>query len=128
MTKQEFEERYGREVSDEMFDNINELYMGADADMDKDTFVEDYKKHEESMLLQWYFAKAQKQEKVIDNLKQQLDEFADKVLYHASESMDETILNDVEGLLGKKKFILHKIAMSIQLTNDDLKYVSENLK
>lgn len=127
MTKQEFEERYGSEVSNEVFNNINDLYMGAD-DMDKDTFVKDYKKHEESMLLLTYFYKAQKQEKVINNLKQQLSEFADKILYHASENMDETLLNEVEGLLGKKKFILRKIAMNIQLTNDDLKYVAENLK
>lgn len=127
MTKQEFEERYGRKVSQELFDNINDLYMEAD-DMDKDTFVKEYKKHEESMLLQIIFSKEQAQKAVIDNLRQQLSEFVDKVLYDASENMNEVLLNAVEDLIGKKKFILRKIAMHIQLTNDDLDYVKMNLK
>lgn len=127
MTKQEFEERYGRKVSQELFDNINDLYMEAD-DMDKDTFVKEYKKHEESMLLQIIFSKEQAQKAVIDNLRQQLSEFVDKVLYDASENMNETLLSAVEDLIGKKKFILRKIAMHIQLTNDDLDYVKMNLK
>lgn len=127
MKKQEFEERYGRKVSQEIFDNINNLYMEAD-DMDKDTFVEEYKKHEKSMLLQIIFSKEQAQKAIIDNLRQQFSEFVDKILHDASEDMNASLLSEVEDLIGKKKFILRKIAMHIQLTNDDLDYVKMNLK
>lgn len=127
MTKQEFEERYGSEVSNEVFDNINDLYMGAD-DMDKDTFVKDYKKHEESMLLQTYFYKAQKQEKVIDNLKQQLASLTDTLIQKGSEWGDKETLDIAINAIGMKNVILRKIALNIELEDDDLKYVAENLK
>lgn len=127
MTKQEFEERYGREISDQMFDTINELYEGAE-DMDKDTFVRDYKEHEESQLLGIYFNKAQKQENVIKNLKQQIASLVDTLIEKGSEYDDEEILDTAETAIGKKNVVLRKIALKIELEDDDLDYIKEHLK
>lgn len=127
MTKQEFEARYGKEVSDKMFDTINDLYMGAD-DMDKDTFVRDYKKHEESLLLNIYFNKAQAQGKVISNLKQENAFLIDTIIKKGSEDLDDDLLTIAETHIGKKNTILRKIALNIELTDDDLAYVKGNLK
>lgn len=127
MTKQEFESRYGKEVSDQMFDRINDLYMGAD-DMDKDVFVKDYKKHEESMLLNIYYNKAEAQAKAIKNLQQENAFLVDTIIKTGSENMDDELLEIAEAHIGKKNTILRKIALSIELTDDDLAYVKEHLK
>lgn len=127
MTKQEFEERYGHAVSEQMFDTINDLYMGAD-DMDKDAFVKDYKKHEESQLLNIYFNKSQKQEKTITDLKQQVASLVDTLIEKGSEWGDRETLEVAEATIGAKNVILRKIALNIELEDDDLEYVKDNLR
>lgn len=127
MTKQEFETRYGKEVSGQIFDIVNELYEGAD-DMDKDTFVRDYKEHEECKLLGIYFNKAQKQEKVITNLKQQIASLVDTLIEKGSEWDDREALDAAEMSIGKKNVILRKIVLNIELEDDDLDYIKEHLR
>lgn len=127
MTKQEFEQRYGKEVSEQVFDNINDLYMGA-GNMDKDTFVKDYKKHEESMLLQMYFEKSKTQAKMIRNLKQQISYLVDTIIKEGSASLNNELLIVAQEAIGVKDYILRKIALKIELEDDDLEYISKNLK
>lgn len=43
MTKKEFEDRTGVQISDELFESINIIYMNAGDNIDKDTFCKDYK-------------------------------------------------------------------------------------
>lgn len=117
--------RYGKEVNEQVFENINRLYMGA-GEMDKDTFTRDYKKHEESMLLQVYFEKSEAQAKTISHLKQLLGDLADEAIKTGAE-YDPDLLQVVERQIGRKNLILRKIALKIELEDDDLKYVSENL-
>lgn len=127
MTKQEFESRYGKEVSEPVFIKINALYMGAGDDIDKDTFVKDYKKHEESILLNAYYNKARAQGKAIRNLKTQIAYLVDTIIKKGSENLDEEMLTVAEEAIGKKNVILRKIALRIELTDDDLEYVKDNL-
>lgn len=126
MTKQEFEERYGKEVSDHMFDNINALYMGA-GDMDKDTFVKDYKKHEESMLLQLYYEKSEDLKRKLTQANQKTAYLLDEMIKSGAE-FDSELLEIAENQIGKKNVILRKIALKIELEDDDLEYVSKNLR
>lgn len=51
MTKKEFEDRTGVQISDELFESINIIYMNAGDNIDKDTFCKDYKKHADSKIL-----------------------------------------------------------------------------
>lgn len=126
MTKQEFEARYGKEVSGQMYDRINDLYMGA-GDMDKDTFVKDYKKHEESMLLQAYYEKSKELERMLAYANQRITYLLDEMIKSGAE-YDTDLLKTAEAEIGKKNLILRKIYLQIELEDDDLEYVSNNLK
>lgn len=56
MTQQEFESRYGEQVSEKEFEAINDLYMTCGDDVDKDQFVDDLKRYGNSALLQGLLA------------------------------------------------------------------------
>lgn len=127
MTKQEFEARYGKEVSGQMFVRINDLYMSV-GDMDKDLFVKDYKKHEESLILNYLYDKSEHQKDEISSLKQQIDYMVDLLITKGTEYEDITLLNVAETEVGKKNVIMRKINRGIGLNDDDLDYIKDNLK
>lgn len=127
MTKQEFEERYGKIVNDHVFYNINELYMSLD-DMDKDMFVKDYKEHEESLILNDLFNKKQDLERELKKVKAMYDLAMDKLISKGAEWDDSEALDFAETQVGKKEVIRRKITLDTELSDDDLEYIKHNLR
>lgn len=127
MTKQEFEERYGKTVNDHVFDNINDLYMSLD-DMDKDMFVRDYKKHEESLILNELYNKVQSLERGIEDVERNNLCLIDMLIKKGSEWDDKEVLDTVENQIGMSAAITRKIELGCELSDDDLEYIKHNLK
>lgn len=127
MTKQEFEERYGKTVNDHVFDNINDLYMSLD-DMDKDMFVRDYKKHEESLILNELYNKVQSLERGIEDVGRNNLCLIDMLINKGSEWDDKEVLDTVENQIGKSATITRKIELGCELSDDDLEYIKHNLR
>ena len=127
MTKQEFEERYGKTVGDHIFDNINDLYMSLD-DMDKDVFVRDYKKHEESLILNDLYNKVQSLESEIEDVERNNLCLIDMLIKKGSEWDDKEVLDIVENQIGASATITRKIELGCELSDDDLEYIKHNLK
>lgn len=127
MTKQEFEERYGKTVGDHVFYNINELYMSLD-DMDKDVFVRDYKKHEESFILNELYNKVQSLEREIEDVERNNLCLLDMLIKKGSEWGDKEVLDTVKDQIGKSATITRKIKLGCELSDDDLEYIKHNLK
>ena len=127
MTKKEFEERYGRDISADMFERINELYMTLD-DMDKDVFVRDYKKHEESLILNELYNKVQSLERGIEDVERNNLCLIDMLIKKGSEWDDKEVLDTVENQIGKPSTITRKIELGCELSDDDLEYIKHNLK
>ena len=127
MNRQEFEERYGKTVSDHIFDNINELYMSLD-DMDKDVFVRDYKKHEESLILNELYNKVQSLEREIKDIKCNNTCLIDMLIKKGCEWNDKEVLDTVENQIGMSAAITRKIELGCELSDDDLEYIKHNLR
>ena len=127
MTKKEFEERYGRDISADMFERINELYMTLD-DMDKDVFVRDYKKHEESLILNELYNKIQSLEREIEDVERNNLCLIDMLIKKGSEWDDKEALEIVENQMGASATITRKIELGCELSDDDLEYIKHNLK
>ena len=127
MTKQEFEERYGKAVNDHVFDNINDLYMSLD-DMDKDVVVRDYKKHEESLILNELYNKVQSLERGIEDVERNNLCLIDMLIKKGSEWDDKEVLDTIENQIGKPSTITRKIELGCELSDDDLEYIKHNLK
>ena len=127
MTKQEFEERYGKTVNDHVFDNINDLYMSLD-DMDKDVFVRDYKKHEESLILNELYNKVQSLERGIEDVERNNLCLIDMLIKKGCEWNDKAMLDMVEDQIGASATITRKIELGCELSDDDLEYIKHNVK
>ena len=127
MTKQEFEERDGKTVHDHVFDNINDLYMSLD-DMDKDVFVRDYKKHEESLILNELYNKVQSLERGIEDVERNNLCLIDMLIKKGSVWDDKEVLDTVENQIGKSATITRKIELGCELSDDDLEYIKHNLR
>jgi len=127
MTKQEFEERYGKTVNDHVFDNINDLYMSLDG-MDKDMFVRDYKKHEESLILNELYNKVQSLEREMEDVKRNNLCLIDMLIKKGSEWDDKEVFDTVENQIGKPSTITRKIELGCELSDDDLEYIKHNLR
>ena len=127
MTKQEFEERYGKTVNDHVFDNINDLYMSLDG-MDKDMFVRDYKKHEESLILNELYNKVQSLERGMEDVERNNLCLIDMLIKKGSEWDDKEVLDTVENQIGKSATITRKIELGCELSDDDLEYIKHNLR
>ena len=127
MTKQEFEERYGKTVNDHVFDNINDLYMSLDG-MDKDMFVRDYKKHEESLILNELYNKVQSLERGIEDVGRNNLCLIDMLIKKGCEWNDKAMLDIVENQIGASATITRKIELGCELSDDDLEYIKHNLR
>lgn len=88
MLREEFESRYGKEVSDSEFDMANEMYIYA-GNMDKDTFVEDYRNHKESKILTAFLGQMRSHQKSIDELEDMLDIAINIILKSGNEKQAE---------------------------------------
>lgn len=105
MLKNEFEERIGRSVSQEEYDNANCMYMAA-GDIDKDTFCREWKKCGYSPLVLGLFDTAYKLSREISEYK--VRSYQEKVKNYRSV-LDQIRIEQYksyESLLDARKLLL----------------------
>lgn len=112
------------------------LYMALE-DMDKQTFCREYKKIAGSPLVQLISSAVRKSGKVSEDASAQNRHTAFSLLRQAArlrrgivskEDMAECLDGMAMRLIDRKSVIRHKIANNFQLTEDDLKYITDNLE
>ena len=134
MTRKEFEERTGLNVSAVEFCTVNDIYMAA-GEMDKDTFCKEWKKHSESKLLAelWKRVKhehdlgMQKKEEC-DKLRSERWELVDFLLERAQKFGDIELLHKAISMVGHADVIRRKLDADMPLWELDRAYIKENLK
>ena len=134
MTRKEFEDSTGLNVSAVEFCTVNDIYMAA-GEMDKDTFCKEWKKHSESKLLAelWKRVKhehdlgMQKKEEC-DKLRSERWELVDFLLERAQKFGDEELLLKAIDMVGHAEVIRRKLTLEMPLWERDRAYIKENLK
>ena len=127
MTQQEFKDRTGITVTEERFAEIHAMYLESVQDMDKDTFCKDFKRHEDSLLLNIFYERVGKLEDKLDDKRHIIGELVNCLLKKSSEYGDEEMLRIVHEVLGEKDAIRRKVRLEIPLTADERNYIIDNL-
>lgn len=134
MTRKEFEDRTGLEVTALEFSKVHDIYMAA-GEMDKDTFCKEWKQHGESNLLAelWNTVKREHDmgmEKKVecDKLHQERWELVDFLLERAQKFGDVELLIKAIDMVGHANVIRRKLALEMPLWERDREYIKHNLK
>lgn len=117
MTKQEFEERIGRTVTDEEYAPADAAYLAA-GDMDKDTFCELYKSEEGLHKLVGILAdRVYTMEANVDALRNKIKSIGLQYLEHHQCDDDDAKL--AVSILGQREYIRVKLEKDYYLTKSD---------
>jgi len=133
MTRKEFEERTGLQVSAEEFSEVNNIYMAVD-EMDKDTFCKEWKQHGESKLLAKLWNTANREHNMGMEKKEECDklyrerwDLVDFLLERAQKFGDEELLIKAIDMVGHANVIHRKLTLEMPLWECDRKYITHNL-
>lgn len=117
MTKQEFEERIGRPVTDDEYAQADAIYLAA-GDMDKDTFCELYKSEEGLHKLVGILAdRVYTMEANVDALRNKIKSIGLQYLEHHQCDDDDAKL--AVSILGYREYIRVKLEKDYYLTKSD---------
>lgn len=136
MTKEEFIQLTGIEVTDEEFKTINDMYMAAGDDFDKQRFCEDFKAYGESTLLLRFYRLFEGAQKKLKNAQSDLEKLqSDLATANANADMYKSWWNDESEKTekAKKEFNGRIIEMQRELTDfkdkslDAIKFIASQL-
>ena len=134
MTRKEFEDRTGLQVTALEFSSVNDIYMAA-GEMDKDTFCKEWKQHGESKLLAelWKTVKREhdmgmEKKGECEKLYQERWELVDFLLERAQKFGDEELLIKAIDMVGHAEVIRRKMTLEMPLWERDREYIKHNLK
>ncbi len=128
MTKQEFFERTGIELTDEQYKGVEMMYLEAGEKVDKDEFCKDYKKHKDSILLNTFYNQADRLKDKLDSLRSERSALVDFLLVRAQCFSDIELLHKAIQLVGHDQVIIRKIKQDLPLWDEDKQYIVENIK
>ena len=145
MLQKEFEDRIGRQVSEQEYLEANAMYENA-GDMDKDEFCLEWLKIGSSRLVRclservYQLGNALRDEKALSEaVGGFVSDAADRMLEVEKEllggaSVERVVellelLNDKAGyLVGRREIVLRKIKVDVPLNEEDRNYIREHLK
>lgn len=142
MMKQEFEERANFKISLECYHSLIEPGYNA-SKLDKDEWVKEWKKNGGfQKAYDWEkerVNKLQKGNKALTEESIEMDEklaeqthanmrLAEYLIEKGTQYSDSEMLNKAKGLLGEKAYITYKLENNIELTDEDKKFILDNLK
>ena len=134
MTRKEFEERTGLQVSAVELCKVNEIYMAA-GEMDKDTFCKEWKQHGESKLLAelWHTVNREhdmgmEKKGECDRLYAERWELVDFLLERAQKFGDIELLKKAIDMVGHADVIRRKLTLEMPLWELDREYIKKNHK
>ncbi len=134
MTRKEFEERTGLQVTEAEFRIVNDFYMSAGV-MEKDTFCREWKQHGESKLLGELLNTAKREHDMGMQKKEECDklyserwELVDFLLERAQKFGDIELLKKAIDMVGHADVIRRKLTLELPLWELDREYINKNLK
>lgn len=140
MTQQEFETRFGQEVTPESFDYANRVYMAA-GQMDKDDFCTEWKKQtiRESDIVNALTMEVENDRAMIKNLQRQVeksdlclqefrDQMVDFLILQAEKWSASDLREKAIKIVGETEYIRRRLEMHLGLWEDDRKALVEILK
>ena len=146
MLQKEFEDRIGRQVSEQEYLEANAMYENA-GDMDKDEFCREWLKIGNSRLVKCLTEKTYQLDKALNEQKL-LHQEATEIISDAANAILEIEQGLLDGeehttretfaaelldrkawwLVGAKEVVLRKIRMGMDLSEKDKNYIAEHLK
>lgn len=127
MTKNEFTQRTGIELTDAEYKEVEFMYLEA-GNMDKDEFCQDYKKHKDSTLLATFYRQSENLKDKLDAMREERSQIVDFLLERAQKFGDVALLNQAIKLVGHKAVIMRKIDQGLALWDLDKEYIRENIQ
>ena len=134
MTRKEFEDRTGLQVTAPEYSTVNDIYMAA-GEMDKDTFCKEWKQHGESKLLAelWKTVKHEhdlgmEKREECDKLYRERWDLVDFLLARAQKFGDIELLKKAIDMVGHADAIRRKLTLEMPLWEIDREYINKNLK
>ena len=127
MTKLEFTQRTGIELTDAEYKNVEMMYLEA-GNMDKDDFCKDYKEHKDSTLLGVFYGQAEHLKDKLTIMREERSKTVDLLLKMAQTTGAIELLNEAIFLVGHKDVIKRKIRLGLPFWDDDLDYIKANLQ
>lgn len=134
MTRKEFEDRTGLQVTAPEYSTVNDIYMAA-GEMDKDTFCKEWKQHGESKLLAelWKTVKREhdlgmEKREECDKLYRERWDLVDFLLERAQKFGDIELLKKAIDMVGHADVIRRKLTLEMPLWEIDREYINNNLK
>ena len=127
MTKLEFTQRTGIELTDAEYKEVELMYLEA-GNMDKDAFCKDYKEHKDSTLMATYFRQNQKLKDKLDVFREERYQTIGFLLERAQKFGDIELLKQAIKMVGHKAVIQRKIKMDLPLWDLDKEYINDNIQ
>lgn len=137
MLQNEFESLIGKKVTVAEYETANAVYMNA-CDMGKQSFCEDWKKHEDSAIIKALSDMVSSLEERNESLAAQLSEarvseanrsvsLAKYLTDKADEYQDRAMAHQAVELIGMKEFIKYKLKMGYKLYSQDTDFILAEL-
>ena len=128
MLQQEFEERTKMTVTPEEYKEIEGYYNAASNQIDKDLFCKEWKKYSDSFLLKDYYERIKFLEQQVHDMQEFFNPTVNLLLRKADEFDDKDLKAEAIAMVGLKEVIVRKIKMSLELDQEDKKYIANNLR
>ena len=128
MLKEEFIERTGMEVTDDDFNAIHEMYCNAGS-IEKDEFCEDYVKHHDSKLLEFFYDRAVSRMQLLSYYDRE-NKKNGEILMQALQMgiCDAPEVRQVcMNLIGEGDYLIYLIQNCIKLTDDERALIVKRL-
>lgn len=138
MLQKEFEERVGRQVSDEEYVEADAMYMAA-GDLDKDEFCREYVKVGQSRLVKELADAYYDEKRCLDKKCEELASVKEKVSRAAdalialsgsvryNPGLAHALWDMARDFVGDAEVIRRKAEAGVAFTKDELKYISEHI-
>lgn len=127
MTKQEFTNRTGITPTDEQFVRSHSIYMECPT-IDKDEFCRDWKKHEDSSIIDSLHVVAVNRDLLIDQLKRERSKMINLMLKEACATYSAALKNACIEMVGHAEVISRMFDLELELWPGDKDYIMNNLK
>lgn len=125
MTKQEFTDRTGYTPNDQEFAKIHSTYMQTV--LDKDEFCEDWKKHNESTIIESLHVVAVNRELRLEQLGRERSAMVDFLLREAQALGSAPLRNKAIEMVGHAEVIRRLFELRLDLWPGDKDYIVNNL-
>lgn len=118
MTLSEFNERTNAHLTEDQYKPVENMYNEA-GNIQKDQFCADWKKHNDSVLLQEFFAQSERLKGKVDGYRNQINEIALFLVDQAEKWSASDLRSKAIQILGLKKYLQIKLQKGYNLWEID---------